>query len=95
MDVDKKTVEQIARLARLKISEEELSALQNDLSGILSWVEQLDAVDTKSVDAMTKVVDLTLPERCDKVTEGNNAEAVTANAPLREEQFYVVPKVVE
>ena len=95
MDVDRKTVEQVAHLARLRISAEETQDFQKDLSSILSWVKQLNAVDTSTVEPMTKVVDLTLPQRQDTVNDGEKAEAVTANAPLREENFYVVPKVVE
>ena len=95
MDVNQKTVEQVARLARLKISATETQDFQKELSSILSWVAQLNAVDTSTVEPMTKVVDLTLPQRQDDVNDGEKAEAVTANAPLREEYFYVVPKVVE
>jgi len=95
MDVDRKTVEQVARLARIKISATETQDFQKELSSILSWVAQLNAVDTSTVEPMTKVVDLTLPQRQDDVNDGEKAEAVTANAPLREEHFYVVPKVVE
>ena len=95
MNVDRKTVEQIARLARLRVSQDEIGNLQTELSGILSWVEQLNAVDTSNVEAMIKVVDLTLPQRQDEVMDGEKAEAVTANAPLSEGHFYAVPKVVE
>jgi len=95
MNVDQKTVEQIARLARLSIPEAEVKELQAELSSILSWVEQLNAVDTSNVEPMIKVVDLTLPQRQDEVVDGEKADVVTANAPLTEGYFYAVPKVVE
>lgn len=95
MDVDQKTVEKIARLARLSISEIEARNFQTELSSILTWVEQLNAVDTGDIAPMTRVVDLKLPMRQDEVTDGGDAEAALANAPLREGNFYVVPKVVE
>ena len=95
MNVDRKTVEQIARLARLRVSQDEIGNLQTELSGILSWVEQLNAVDTSNVEPMIKVVDLKLTQRQDEVTDGEKAEAVMANAPLSEGHFYAVPKVVE
>ena len=95
MNVDQKTVEQIARLARLSVSQDDIGNLQTELSGILSWVEQLNAVDTSNVEPMIKVVDLKLTQRQDEVTDGEKAEAVMANAPLSEGHFYAVPKVVE
>ena len=95
MNVDQKTVKQIARLARLSVSQAEIDNLQAELSGILSWVEQLNTVDTSDVEPMIKVVDLKLPQRQDEVMDGEKADDVTANAPLSEGHFYAVPKVVE
>ena len=95
MEVDEATVHRIARLARIKISDEEARSLRSDLSGILAWVEQLEEVDTDNVEPMTRVVPIELKQRDDVVTDGDKAEAVIANAPVREEQYYAVPKVVE
>lgn len=95
MQVDEATVQRIARLARIKITAEEAKALEKELSGILNWVEQLDEVDTKTVEPMTRVVAQELKQRSDEVTDGEIAAIVVANAPLTEDNFYVVPKVVE
>ena len=95
MEVDEATVRRIARLARIKISDQEAQGLQSELSGILAWVEQLSEVDTDDVEPMTRVVPIELKQREDVVTDGDQADAVIANAPVREEQFYAVPKVVE
>lgn len=95
MQVDEATVRRIARLARISITDEEASSLKTELSGILDWVEQLDEVDTSAVDPMTRVVPITLKKRSDTVTDGEIADQVTANAPMSEDGFYVVPKVVE
>ncbi len=95
MQVDKATVRRIARLARIKITDEEAQGLEKELSGILDWVKQLDEVDTSSVEPMTRVVGQALPMRDDVVTDGEIAEAVTRNAPKSEDGFFVVPKVVE
>lgn len=95
MEVDEATVRRIARLARIKITDEEAQGLQSELTGILAWVEQLDEVDTAGVEPMTCVVPIELKQRDDLVTDGDQAEAVVANAPVRENQFYAVPKVVE
>lgn len=95
MQVDEKTVRRIARLARIKITDAEAKGLEKELTQILEWVEQLDEVDTKDVEPMTRVVAQNLKMRKDVVADGEKAEEVTANAPLSEDHFFVVPKVVE
>ena len=95
MEVDEDTVRRIARLARIKVTDAEAKALEGELSGILDWVRQLDEVDTAGVEPMTAVVSTSLKMREDRVTDGGIADDVVANAPAREDHFFVVPKVVE
>jgi aspartyl-tRNA(Asn)/glutamyl-tRNA(Gln) amidotransferase subunit C len=95
MQVDEATVRRIARLARIKITDTEAKGLVAELSGILNWVEQLDAVDTASVEPMTRVVPIELTKRDDVVTDGDISDDIVKNAPLVEDHYFVVPKVVE
>jgi aspartyl-tRNA(Asn)/glutamyl-tRNA(Gln) amidotransferase subunit C len=95
MQVDEATVRRIARLARIRITDEEAVSLQGELSGILAWVEQLGEVDTANVPPMTRVADMKLKQRTDVVTDGDKADDIVANAPMTEDHFFVVPKVVE
>lgn len=95
MNIDETTVKRIARLARIKVTPEEAKSLEGELSGILAWVEQLSEVDTTGVEPMTRIVAMDLKQRDDVVTDGDKADAVTANAPMTEAGFFVVPKVVE
>ena len=95
MEVDDNTVRRIARLARIRITPDEVQMLQGELSGILDWVKQLDEVDTANVEAMTRVVPIDLKMRRDEITDGEMAAAVLGNAPATEDGFYVVPKIVE
>ncbi|HWU25092.1 MAG TPA: Asp-tRNA(Asn)/Glu-tRNA(Gln) amidotransferase subunit GatC [Rhizomicrobium sp.] len=95
MSVDKDTVRRIARLARLALEEERVEPMANELNQILDWVRQLEELDVAGVAPMTSVVKQKLKMRNDAVTDGGSAEAVTANAPLAEDHFFVVPKVVE
>jgi aspartyl-tRNA(Asn)/glutamyl-tRNA(Gln) amidotransferase subunit C len=95
MKVDEDTVRRIARLARIKVTDAEAKALEGELSGILDWVKQLDEVDTAGVEPMTAVVSTSLRMREDRVTDGGIADDILANAPAREDHFFVVPKVVE
>jgi len=95
MSLDKATVARIAALARLRIAETELDALTGDLSKIVDWVERLDEVDTENVAPMTSVAKMALPRRADAVTDGGIRDKVLANAPLTEDGYFVVPKVIE
>lgn len=95
MSVDKDTVRRIARLARIALEEERVEPMVNELNGIFAWVEQLGEVNVDGVEPMTSVVAQTLKMREDKVTAGGDAAAITANAPVSEDNFFVVPKVVE
>ena len=95
MQVDEATVRRIARLARIKITGEEANGLRKELSSILDWVEQLGEVDTKDVEPMTRVVPIKLKMRTDQVTDGGIAEDIVKNAPVSDDHFFVVPKVVE
>ncbi|MCB1529250.1 MAG: Asp-tRNA(Asn)/Glu-tRNA(Gln) amidotransferase subunit GatC [Hyphomicrobiaceae bacterium] len=95
MHVDETTVRRIARLARIKITDEEAKGLEKELSGILDWVEQLKEVDTEAVEPMTRVVAQDLKMRDDMVTDGAKADDIVKNAPESEDHFFVVPKVVE
>ncbi len=95
MALDRKTVAHIARLARIKVRDEELDALAVELTGILAWVEQLQKVDVKGVEPMTGAVAMKLKERDDQVTDGGQRDKVLANAPSAQAGFFAVPKVIE
>jgi aspartyl-tRNA(Asn)/glutamyl-tRNA(Gln) amidotransferase subunit C len=95
MQIDEATVRHVARLARIKVTEQETAALKRELTSILDWVEQLGEVDTSAVEPMTRMGDMTLPQRKDEVTAGEIADAIVKNAPLTEDHYFLVPKVVE
>ena len=95
MTIDAATVRKVARLARIAQPEENVEQLARELSGIMTWIEQLSEVDTDGVEPMTSVVHVAMPMRDDVVTEGGDPEVVLSNAPKRAGTFFVVPKVVE
>jgi aspartyl-tRNA(Asn)/glutamyl-tRNA(Gln) amidotransferase subunit C len=95
MALDKATVARIAALARIRLSEAELEPLAGELSNILTWVEQLNEVDTSGVAPMASVAAARLPMREDKVADGGRREDILGNAPRTARGFFVVPKVVE
>ncbi len=95
MSVDADTVRRIGKLARIRVAEEDVSALEGELNTILGFVEQLDEVDVSGVEPMVSVTPMALRRREDKVTAGGHAAQIVANAPLSEDDFFMVPKVVE
>jgi aspartyl-tRNA(Asn)/glutamyl-tRNA(Gln) amidotransferase subunit C len=95
MSVDADTVRHVAHLARLAVAEDEVEHLRGELNAILAFVEQLAEVNVDGVEPMTSVTPMAMKMRQDEVTVGNIAEAVMANAPAREDHFFLVPKVVE
>ena len=95
MSVDKDTVNKIARLSRIAISDAEADKMVGELNGILAWVEQLGEVDVTGVEPMTSVTPMRLKRRSDVVTDGDIQTQVLKNAPDAREGFFAVPKVVE
>lgn len=95
MSIDAATVKRIGRLARIRVEEGDVERYQGELNAILGFVEQLNEVDVTGVEAMTSVTPMQLRRREDKVTDGGYADRVVANAPLSEDNFFMVPKVVE
>ena len=95
MSVDLAAARRIAHLARIAVSDAELPHLQSEINAILAFVEELDKVDVEGVEPMTSVIPMKLPMREDVVTDGEIQASVLANAPLSEDGFFLVPKVVE
>ncbi len=95
MSVDTDTVKRIGHLARIKVEEQDLASLAGELNTILGFVEQLNEVDVEGVTPMTSVTPMTQRLRPDEVNDGGYAAKIVANAPLSEDNFFMVPKVVE
>jgi aspartyl-tRNA(Asn)/glutamyl-tRNA(Gln) amidotransferase subunit C len=95
MSVDAATVRRIAHLARIAVADDEVEHLQGELNAMLAFVEQLSEVDVDGVEPMTSVTPMRLKQREDVVTEGDIAAAVVAKAPAIDDNFFLVPKVVE
>lgn len=95
MSVDLATVKRVAHLARIAVNEDEAQRMMAELNGILGFVEQLSEVNVDGVEAMTSVTPMAMKKRTDEVTDGNKAADVVANAPNTDQNFFLVPKVVE
>lgn len=95
MSVDTNTVKRVAHLARIAVSDDEAETMTGELNAILGFVEQLNEVDIDGVEPMTSVVATSMKKRKDGVTDGGYPDDVVGNAPETEDNFFVVPKVVE
>lgn len=95
MAIDVETARRVAKLARIRVEEGDLPALADELSGILRFMEELNAVDVTGIAPMTSVTPMRLKLRADEVTDGAMQAAILQNAPDAREGFFAVPKVVE
>ncbi|AQX30657.1 MULTISPECIES: Asp-tRNA(Asn)/Glu-tRNA(Gln) amidotransferase subunit GatC [Bartonella] len=95
MSVDNKTVKRVAHLARIAIHDDETERMTKEFNAILEFVEQLNEVDINGVEPLTSVMPMALRMREDNITDGNKAAEIVANAPITEENFFLVSKVVE
>jgi aspartyl-tRNA(Asn)/glutamyl-tRNA(Gln) amidotransferase subunit C len=93
--ISRKDIEKVAVLARIRVDDEQVSALEKDLGNILDLVDQLGAADTESVQPMAHPLDAVQRLRADEVTETNQRESFQAIAPATENGLYLVPRVIE
>ena len=95
MAIDIETARKVAKLARIAVDDNDLPRVAEELSGILTFMEELNEVDISGVEPMTSVTPMELKRRQDDITDGNQQSLVLKNAPEAKEGFFVVPKVVE
>lgn len=95
MSVDANTVRRVARLARIAVTDDDVAAMEVELNAILGFVEHLGEVDVEGVQPMTSVIPMAMKKRADVVTDGAKVDDIMANAPVSDDHFFVVPKVVE
>ena len=95
MSIDKNQVKKVAKLSRVFLEDSKLESLSKDLASILNFVEQLNELDTKKTEPLTSIVDKTFEPRVDKINDGKIKNEILKNSPDKNEDFFIVPKVVE
>ena len=95
MKLDTNTINKIAKLARISLSKNEAQDLLKDINSILDWVDQLNEVNTDSIEPLTNISSSTLPKRIDNSEDINSPEEILKNSPDKLEGYFAVPKVVE
>jgi len=95
MSINKDTIKKISKLARISVTNDETDRLEKDLNSILKFVEQLKELNTDKVDPISSVSDQDLTMNKDEVKKINEKDDILKNAPEKNSNYYVVPKVIE
>ena len=95
MSIDKDTVKHISKLARISLDENKVESLSKDLTSIMKFIENLNKLNTDKTDPLTSIINASLKSRKDEVKDGKIRNQILKNSPEKNEEFFVVPKVIE
>tara|TARA_B100000029_G_scaffold19639_1_gene19696 strand:- start:639 stop:926 length:288 start_codon:yes stop_codon:yes gene_type:complete len=95
MSIDKDTVKHISKLARISLNEKKIGSLSKDLTSIMKFIEKLDELNTDKTKPLTSIINASLKSRTDEVKEEKIRNQILKNSPEKNEEFFVVPKVIE
>ena len=95
MSIDSKTIKHISKLSRISVDEKRAEKLADDLNSIFDFIEKLNKLKTDNVEPLTSVAETTLKLRSDEVKSKNIREQIVKNSPQDNEDYFVVPKVIE
>ena len=95
MSIDKDKIKQTSKLARISLDEKKVDSLSKDLSNIFNFIEKLNEVNTDKVEPLSSILDHSLRSRKDEVNDGDIRDKILENAPNKNENFFIVPKVIE
>ncbi len=95
MSIDKDTVKHIAKLARISLDEKKINSLSKDLSSIMKFIEKLNELNTEKTVPLTSIINASLRSRKDEISDEKIRDQILKNSPEKNEEFFVVPKVIE
>ena len=95
MSIDKDTVKHISKLARISLDENKIESLSRDLTSIMKFIENLNKLNTDKIAPLTSIINASLKSRKDEVKDGKIRDQILKNSPEKNEEFFVVPKVIE
>ena len=95
MSLDKEKIKYVAKLARISVNEAKVDSLTKDLNSIFKFIEQLNELDTSNVEPLTSILNESLRTRKDLINDGKIRDKILQNSPKKNDEFFVVPKVVE
>ena len=95
MSIDKDTVKHISKLARISLDEKKVDSLSKDLTSIISFIEKLNTLNTDKITPLTSIINASLKSRKDEIKDGKIRDQILKNSPEKNDEFFVVPKVIE
>ena len=95
MSIDKDTVKHISKLARISLDEKKVESLSKDLTSIMKFIENLNKLNTDKTAPLTSIINASLKSRKDEVKDGKIRDQILKNSPEKNDEFFVVPKVIE
>tara|TARA_A100001011_G_scaffold304639_1_gene319023 strand:+ start:274 stop:561 length:288 start_codon:yes stop_codon:yes gene_type:complete len=95
MSIDKDKIKNVSKLARISVNDKKIVSLTNDLSSIFNFIEQLNELNTENVEPLSSILNEPLRSRKDKINDGKIRKKILENSPQKNEEFFVVPKVIE
>ena len=95
MSLDKDTIKHISKLARISLNDKKVDSLSKDLSSIIKFIERLNKLNTDNVKPLTSIIDASLKSRKDEIRDGKIRDQILKNSPENNDEFFVVPKVIE
>ena len=95
MTIDLKTIKHISKLSRISVDDAKADKLAGDLNSIFDFIQNLNELNTDNVEPLTSVAETTLKLRADEVKSENIRDQILKNSPEENEDFFVVPRVVE
>ena len=95
MSIDKDTVKHISKLARISLDESKVENLSKDLTSIMKFIENLNKLNTDKIVPLTSIINASLKSRKDEVKDGKIRDQILKNSPEKNDEFFVVPKVLE
>ena len=95
MSIDKNTVKHISKLARISLDENKVASLAKDLTSIMKYIESLNKLNTDKITPLTSIINASLTSRKDEIKDGKIRDQILKNSPEKNDEFFVVPKVIE
>ena len=95
MSIDKEKIKHVAKLARISLDEKKTDSLTKDLSSIFKFIEKLNELNTKNIEPLTSILNEPLRSRTDEIDDGKIKDQILENSPKKNEEFFIVPKVVD
>ena len=95
MSIDKDKIKHTSKLARISVDEKNIDSLAKDLTSIFKFIEQLNELNTDKVEPLSSILNEPLRSRKDEINDGKIRDKILKNSPKKNEEFFVVPKVIE